>query len=613
MNTIHVCLDHKEYHTKPQDNDAKLISNRIAGRVRAIQTPADCHTFVKAVSKDGKAFCPSTFKDESRKLENFEQMQLSVLDFDGGITHDEVIDRAKKYDLPVWFTYDTFSSEKHNEKFRVVFLNDIPIADKRAAKITQNALVTMFPEADKCSRDISRMYYGGRKQRYYDESNPQINIESLTRNMSLYLKKKYGDTNYKRKIAEFAKSNGIALNKNKLLDISVVESRTEQVGTSPDNNKISPSSILLPIITNGEILLNQYYKINLNNGRSTNPFSVAKKANHNHYRSDVLKDVSNSCRLFKEFENGDRWLIHDELVGIATNLIQIETGGKKFRDIMGMYPDFYKDNNRWVYYLSYFKQQEYKPRSCNHFCPYCEKCNHSTNILSTVKPKRNSMERLANYDERFFSIKEAEEDVYKNIQSAVEANDSKNHIIKAQTAIGKTETFLRLMRDSDKRFLIAVPTNKLKNEVYERAKSMGISTVQSPSLDEIKDEMPSDVWEHIESLRKSGRHKFVKPYISETSKEQDIPCLVEHLQKLEKFENSRGHAITTHRRFLNMKDENLDKYDVIIIDEDIIFKAVIANHGEVTLSELKALSKEYPESNLAKKISKALFSALKHC
>jgi hypothetical protein len=132
---------------------------------------------------------------------------------------------------------------------------------------------------------------------------------------------------------------------------------------------------------------------------------------------------------------------HEELYGLATNLIQIESGGKRFRDILGGYPDYY-DNSRWGYYLGYFKQQNYKPMNCNNFCPYSDECNHSTNILSTVKPKRHSMEILPNFKEKLYSIEEVEEDVRKTIETAVDADDDSWHIIKAQTSVGKTEAYL---------------------------------------------------------------------------------------------------------------------------------------------------------------------------
>ena len=610
MKNIQVCLDKKQYSTKPPATDAAQISPRLARQVETLNTNSDIKEFAFAVAEKGQTFCPTTFADNSRKADSFKQMQFSGLDFDGGISFSEVKSRADKYGLPILFAYDTFSSKEHN-KFRVLFLNDTPITDIKAAKITQNALVTIFPEADKCSKDVAHMYYGGNELLHFDESIPTINIESLTRNMSYYLKEKYGNTNYKRKISEFAKANNIRLNEKKLLDISIINP-TEDVGTSSydSNNKISPSSILLPIIVNGEILLN--YQINIDKKECTNPSSVVQKVpiNHNSYRSSMLNDIRKCCKLFREFENGDKRLAHEELYGVALNLIQIETGSNFFQEILGTYSD-YDEQNRWDYYLRYFKQNNYKPQNCNGFCPYKNQCNHSTNILSTANPKRHLMNRIVNYTEEYYPIKEVEEDVYKKIKAAVNSEDNNWHIIKAQTAIGKTEAFLRIMKKSSKKFLVAVPTNILKNDIYERARSMGINVIMSPSLDEIKDEIPDYIWNYIVTLRKSGRHKFVTPYIYEELKSCKIPCLIKYLEDLEKFENSACNAIVTHKRFLGLNEETLSKYDEIIIDEDIIFKAGLPNQGSITVSELKEIKRECSNDRLTKKIRTALKRAYK--
>ena len=132
----------------------------------------------------------------------------------------------------------------------------------------QLGLANIFPEADpSCSKDISRMYFGGKGLLYFDESIPRINIESLFRNMSLYLRDKHGATNYKRNIIGFSKRTGIGLNKNNLLDISVGEDFAEAVGKNQDNNingKNLPKSYII-IYRFGKFFPNRYYKINFNN------------------------------------------------------------------------------------------------------------------------------------------------------------------------------------------------------------------------------------------------------------------------------------------------------------------------------------------------------------
>lgn len=608
MNKFKVSFDKFRYSSKPKGYDISSIKERIAHNVRHTDR-SNIKSFVQLVGSNGCTFCPATFKQGILGIEYFEQMQILVLDFDNGISFETVKDRADQYNLPILFVYDTFSSVAHN-KFSVVFLNDIPIPDIKAVEIQQNALVTIFPEANNNSNDVTQICFGGKNLIYFDESIPAIDIESLIRNMSLYLKNEYGDTNYKRKIAEFAKNNDIALNKNKMLDISVVENTTEHVNID-QFNKISPSTIIL-YKSFDENLLNQYYLINLNSNCINNCSAGNKNyKTHAPYRSSTLNDINCSCQLFKEFETGRNRLHDNELMGIATNIIQVESGIKKFINILQVnsyYADYPDKYTTWNYYLNYFKQNEHKPISCNLFCPYKDKCEHSTDILSTAKPKYHTMGKLVNYKEHFYSIEEAEKDLEQSISRAIEAADNLFHIIKAQIAIGKTETYLNLMKSSSGKWLIAVPTNILKHEIFRRAICKGLNIIETPSLDEIKDKMPDKIWMHINNLYQSGKYHLVNPYIEKTLIEQNIPCLKEYLKKLKECENFDGHVITTHKRLQNLDVRILRKYDVIIIDEDILYNSIIPNQCEIPISDLIKIAAVTTNSELANKIKKVLQS-----
>ena len=54
---------------------------------------------------------------------------------------------------------------------------------------------------------------------------------------------------------------------------------------------------------------------------------------------------------------------------------------------------------------------------------------------------------------------------------------------------------------------------------------------------------------------------------------------------------------------------SLRDYDAVIIDEDIIFKSVLPNQGEITVSKLEKLLMETTDRRLAKKIKRLLQSA----
>jgi hypothetical protein len=162
------------------------------------------------------------------------------------------------------------------------------------------------------------------------------------------------------------------------------------------------------------------------------------------------------------------------------------------------------------------------------------------------------MEMVANYTEVYHSIKEVEDDLLQILEQAIHSNRKLWHIIKAQTSAGKTEAFLRLMQSSELRFLIAVPTNKLKFDIKIRADEKGIEILVTPSLDEIKKEMPADVWEHICYLRDTGQHQEVHKFVWRMAEEENIKCLQEYRKRQKEYDEHKGHTVTTHRKLLNM-------------------------------------------------------------
>lgn len=627
MNKIKVSLDREKFWSKPTERDIPRINQRIGRSVRELSS-TDIREFAEKIGIDGHTFCPATFKDGIRNKENFEQQQFFALDFDNKdlnkkISFEEIKDRADFYELPVLFAYDTLSSKDH-DKFRVVFLNDVAVPDRKVAEAMQLAIGDMFPEADSsCYKDVSKMYFGGKELLYYDRNLPQINIEAIFRSFTYHLKEKYKLNHYKERISRFSKKTGIRLNSKDLLDITISEDPTEKHGVrqSGKNGKNSPSTIIYEtnpynIIANGENFPKKYYLINFNDdSECTDDFSVGKTAekkslvNHAPERVEVLPDMRKNCRLFREFEAGDRKLSHGELYGLATNLIQVETGAKTFIDIRNENLDFYSEekNNKWKYDLLYMKQNNYKSQRCDRYCPYCDECRHGKNIISTVHVKRGVMEKVAGYQEAFYSMEDVQNDTYDAIYRAYHTYDKQFQIIKSMTAAGKSTSYLKLMSENPSdRFLIAAPTNLLKDEIYEKACRMGINVMKTPSLEQIKDVMPDDVWNYINRLYKGGQYWRVHPYIYEIIKKENISCLKEYVEEREKLRTFKGSVITTHRYLLNMDEERLREYGAVIIDEDIIFKSVISNQGEITVRKLKKLSRKIIDRRLSAKIKKLL-------
>jgi hypothetical protein len=604
---IKFSLDTVSYKTKPDSNEIRnKINPRIAGYKIALKTYDDIIEFVNSVNKEGYTFCPATFINGIRDQEHFDQMQLLVLDFDETISWKDVEDRAEFYTLPILFAYESFSSKNQN-RFRVVFLHNEPIIDKRWANICVNALITIFPEADPCSKDIARLFFGANNKKLlyinnsYPQSFPTINTETLLRNMSHYLEDIYGPKHYKEHIKKFAEKHRIRLNYKGLLDITTIEDVTEYIGAN-QNGKNSPW--LLIYNSGGDVFPNltgrppTYYKLNLIS-ICTHNCSVAKKPiNHREYRGYSIFDLCSGCPLLSDFVSGSRKLEHSELFGIASNMIYLEAGDAQFINILSSYQNLYKSSklNDWKRHFRYIRDHNYHKQSCINFCEYSGiSCKHGANILSTVLSKPGTMEKLADYEEKYDTLDDVQKDVEKKIKGALEYNDGKWQIIKAQTAIGKTEVILKLLVDMQKqgkRCIIAVPTNDLKNEVCNRAINMGIDAKKTPSLNEINDEMPKVVWDYISHLLETGEHQKVHPYIQRIADELNIECLKQYLKQINEYNVFKGHIITTHRKLLTMTKKYINRFYAVIIDEDIILNSIIPNQCIIPISLLKQTSND---------------------
>ena len=623
MKTIKLSLDSHEFWNKPTAENVKLLSNCISRSVKECKPVlSELKSLAFKVGRDGCTFCPATFNGK-RSKDTFEQQQLFALDFDNkspdqSITVQEVLSRARYYELPVLFIYDTFSSVKHN-KFRVVFLANTSISHRKIVEAILLALGTIFPEADSsCYRDCSKLYFGGKELLYFNDKIEPFTIESVFRNLTQFFKNRYGLKHYKDKLAKFSAETGIALTAKGFLDISVVDNPTETAGASlnPRDGGKSPDTSVY-IIGNGEIFPYDSFAVRLVDG--TGKPSVAEagsktakantsKKNHKPYRANTLTEL-HKCQLYEDFYHGNRDLSHNELFGLATSMIQIENGPKSFDEIQALHPRYYDNERRqkWNNNLRSFLDHEYKPMKCSKFCPYCEKCQHKSNILTTVCPKRGTIEPLLDYQTTYYSLEEVQEDTYHAIHNAYFSNEKRIHVIKAMTSVGKTTSYLRLMSENPfDHFLIAAPTNLLKNEIYERALKMNLNVKMTPSLEEIKDGLPKKVWRQIQRFYASGQHHLIHPYLHNLLKKENIPCLEKYLKEREELRNFHGCVITTHKYLLTMDKKRLNEFDAIIVDEDILFKSVVSNQCEISLSDLRKLLKA-PIDNLVKhKIQKLL-------
>lgn len=557
---IKLCLYDKIYDKKPTDKEAGAISKRIHRNCRELEL----EEFANIAGNSLCAFTPAVFNGE-RNAENVREIQLLCLDFDNDgdkkISFDEVRRRSEILDLPIAFAYETFSSSDCS-RFRVIYRYFEPIVKKEFYKLLYMILLKFFPEADKHTSDICRMFYGGKRLITgvsYDVIYPQRLFSSLYQHF---------DTNPKetiKKIKKFADTADIDIVKN-TFKVNIVE--RDEIGKIKE-------PILYNNINNEEIFV-----IYRKNYRPVQTGADKRRI----IKNISFGDISNGCKLINDFETGERWLYYDEMWGILTNMVHISGGIKYFSEIMEKlhrdctHPYKYE---KWKSNVKQIKKCPYMPERCEMFCPYHEECNHAKNIITTIKPARFGV-TVKNKNKRYVSIEEAREDLYTKIYSAINSNDNDIHIIEAQTGIGKTEGYIQAIRESDKKFIIAAPTNDLKNEIYNRMRNAGVDAVITPELPEDIDEKDK---EKLESMYHKGNLAGYNKVLNELEhRYKSVKVFKKDLRVSKKYE---GNIVTTHARLMYLFDEDILSTHTIIVDEDIFDS--IFNTDTVTQGEIKYL------------------------
>jgi len=305
------------------------------------------------------------------------------------------------------------------------------------------------------------------------------------------------------------------------------------------------------------------------------------------YRNFSFDNLYESCSLYRSFCDGEELYDTEQIFLIARNLCGAEKGKQHFLDIIEnrQSDNLYISDMNWKEILTAIIKGNIPLASCEQ-CEYCDCCQHSENMLSTAKPQRTEIRQTKK--EKYVSIDEVSQELNQAFEKAIDSCDKSIYIIKAQTGIGKTQTYLNHMCQSDKPLLIAVPTHDLKKEILQKARNIGIENICcTPDLDDYT--LSADLKREIDNLYTIGAGEYVLKYLTGQLQklkhtDNDYVQILAYLNALKYAYRSKGHIITTHARLMHMKQEVLDTHEVII-DEDILRTAINAN--SVNMEELK--------------------------
>lgn len=511
--------------------------------------------FIVAVGKNGQGFSGALFNEEK---ECFEKQQVFGIYINNSISYQEFIERSKVYEILPAFIYKTIGK---SGGFCAVYLAESIIMDLNIAELYNAMLLKIFPEAVWGYKGITRVFAGGNTI-VYSEKNNRLCLQSLVRAFHMVLKNA-DSHNFKRNVENVARKYGIAC-KNGFLKIY-------------DKNLVKnvPSNVM--ILENMVIEYGTIEKSVKSNSTDQKNSSIVGSA----ISGIDANKMKIYCPLYKDHIEKGVPYIHKLL--LVTNLHKVKGGEKLF--LKGIQEN---DEKKWKYIWKESKVYNYIPMECSEGkCPYKNTCQTRSLCLKLLK---NVI--LLKTEESYSSIKVAGNELKQYLDKAIEEKKKKVCLIKAQTALGKTQAYCNLVTTrADQAYMIAVPSIMLQQEVFEALQSRGVNCIKTKSCIETAKELKLPICKELDLLYKCGLEdkvkgtlqKYKSEHINELSDEQNLR-LEECLNQINRLDGSCC-VVTTHNMILNLPAYILEKYE-IIIDEDLLM-SIFRDIGSVCVSKIQ--------------------------
>ena len=288
--------------------------------------------------------------------------------------------------------------------------------------------------------------------------------------------------------------------------------------------------------------------------------------------------LKSRCKLYRDFADGKEYYYYSTLFHIASNMVNMDKGKEQFLKILNSPQNehcfsYHESYRNWKPILNTIIDMNYQPMSCRN-CPHVEACPHYKNMILTVDAGKCGIRPL--YKKEYVTIEEAEKSLADHFKAAVENEAEGIKLIKAQTGLGKTNTYLHYLKQTNQSFIIAAPTHKLIRELYQKAKSIGITNIVCmPEIPELSPQLKNELMHfyNIGAGKISIKH-LKNHYNTMKPSDEDYPKLNDYFTKMDKTMKSNGHILMTHERFLYLRaDSPLLENRKVIIDEDILSTA----------------------------------------
>lgn len=504
------------YNPARVESKPKKYSNEMNRHVTGINVPTGVtiQGFAELVSAPNSHSWYGGTYSNSISNQNWVCTQVFGLDFDGGDnTPEKTIQTLQANGINPQLWYSTFSSTTDIPKYRVVLFAENPITDIQERDLIYKGLLQMVPYADTSCKNAGRIFFGG-KEAVVLNTNPISNQQLID---ATYIAAITADKGRTRFIPECIFPSNNAEN-------------GEFLSSTSRNNQFSPEFYTTPTTIMGGVL----------------PTIDWKKAQER-------------VKVLDAFLTGE-WLYHDQLFGLATNLIYIKGGQRLMKETMQHFNKegrtHYSENNFNI--ITYLKKVHYPAKPIHSFSPYEEDADLH-DLYSAVVEVRGKIEVIEPI--KRMPLLEAEQTFQSKFQEVLnQSQDDGIYLFKVPTAIGKTELLTNVNAT------LAFPTHALKCEVQER---MTVPNVLSPdALHFLDDKLNSRLKYYYAAGLVQKATAMIHDVANSSNTLQydpsDINQAQVYLEQLTLTQESENTVLTTHARALHLNHN----HDTIIFDED---------------------------------------------
>ena len=569
---------------------------QIKNRIRLNYNFFKIEEIIKLVGEQGHSIIPAAFK-EDMKRNSFEKQQIFMLTFSNKTSDTrtmlaEVLKKANDYLIDVAYVYENYNSTSDglNNGLTIAFVFEFEITDRGVAKFIYKILMKLFPEADAVSGDVTNMFYGGIKLLY---SNPKARVEPVK--LLNVMKPMLNGTNRKRDTIRLLKGTGIA-EVNGRIAFDYLENRS-MYGLAKDSKDI----IIIGKTKNSSIFFVRYVSEGQSRG---NQEDMKKKMQSQNIRINPYEH-SGICSLLDDFIYGKEQLDNDELFLLATNFNQFINGEAMFLDVFKKYNNLYgmASSNYWrKKFATYIRG--YAAKDCCRICRHYVECNKNVSTINmaheVTKGRRIVVENKSYVDDPDYVY----ELLHRCFLSVLSCNNRGLHLIKGPTGIGKTSLICQICKEfPNLKVLVAEPLCSMKSEFYKKINETipGVDVYIHKTVME-SESISEELRDEYQRLHNSGKHKKAQQLIEEelervknlpetnkTGKELSIIRLKEIINSSKELARHRI-TIVTQKKLILMSEEQIANYDIVIIDEDILYLTLVKDTKRISKSKVEQIA-----------------------